>query len=179
MKISDGIFWPSDQTWSLTYTCVWYSNHANKSSENGRKHTRCHSFRGRDDRKQSFRWRENKREVKNQAICIHVKAKQTLSWRPGNTGVRGQIAVSRGSHFTPLKSGDLRKAVCARGRWQQLSTGAVFLTGDIEKEKQLWRAHGRRASNCSERRNNGASVTVIRTCYCYRFRRAFQIKRPN
>lgn len=42
--------------------------------------------------------------------------------------------MSRGSRFKPLKSGDLRKAVCAGGRRQQLGAGAVFLTGDIEKK---------------------------------------------
>lgn len=118
---------------------------------------------------------QNKREI-NQEMCTRVKTKQTLN----SCSACGQIAVSRGSRFKPLKSADLQKAVCALGRWQQLSTGAVFLTGDIQKEKQLCRACRRRESNCSERRNNGAtSVTVIRMCYCYRFRRAFQIKRLN
>lgn len=116
----------------------------------------------------------------NQEICTHVERKQTLSSRPRKSGIRGPIAESRGSRFKPLKSGDLRKAVCALGRRQQLSAGAVFLTGDIQKEKQLWGASRRRESNCLERRNNSAtSVTVIRMCYCYRFRRASQIKKPN
>ncbi|KAK2821225.1 hypothetical protein Q7C36_020568 [Tachysurus vachellii] len=47
----------------------------------------------------------------------------------GNKVKTTKIAVSRGSRSTALKSGDLRKAVCAWGRWQQLGTGAVFLTG--------------------------------------------------